>query len=316
MTTGSSRGDRFGVRWGLAGGIALASIEEVREVARYAVAAGFDSLWISHANAVDPIVALACTAEETTELSEVGTSVVPLYGRHPIGLAQLARTAQSALNGRFTLGIGAASQQAVKASMGLPWDRPLAFTRDFIDGLQPLLAGEQADVDGNQVTTHGQLNVTAADTPILLAALGPKMLELAGHRVQGTTVGQCGPRTIATYIAPTLRAAAEAAGRPEPRIMALIRICVTDDVAGAYALARETATRYRTVPSYAAVQDREGLDDPAQLHLIGTRERVLDGLNAYAQAGVTDYRLEIAAHNSAARDATRAALAGYLNTGN
>ena len=120
------------------------------------------------------------------------------------------------------------------------------------------------------MTTHGQLNITAPDTPILLAALGPRMLDLAGRRVQGTTVGQCGPRTIATYIAPTLRAAAEAARRPEPRIMALIRICVTDDTAGAFALARETATRYRAVPSYAAVQDKEGLADPAELHLIGT----------------------------------------------
>jgi F420-dependent oxidoreductase-like protein len=309
-------GDRFGVRWGLAGGTALASIGEVREVAQYAAAARFDSLWISHANAVDPIVALACTADETAALSEVGTSVVPLYGRHPIGLAQLARTAQSALNGRFTLGIGAASLQAVKASMGLAWDRPLAYTRDFIDGLEPLLAGEQADVDGNEATTHGKLNINAADTPILLAALGPRMLELAGRRVQGTTVGQCGPRTIASYIAPTIRAAAAAAGRPEPRIMALIRICVTNDVAGAYALARETAARYRVVPSYAAVQDREGLEDLAELHLIGTWERIVEGLNAYATAGVTDFRLEIAAHDSTARDATRVALAQHLNSTN
>src|SRR5689334_19248361 len=133
--------NRFGVRWGLAGGTTLASLDEAREVARYAVAAGFDSLWISHANAVDPIVALAAIADDTAGLSEVGTSVVPLYGRHPIGLAQLARTAQSALGGRFTLGIGAASRQAVKASMGLPWDRPLGYTREFIDGLLPLLAG-------------------------------------------------------------------------------------------------------------------------------------------------------------------------------
>ena len=309
----STSGDRFGVRWGLAGGTTLASVAEAREVARYAVAAGFDSLWISHANAVDPIVALAAIADETAGLSEVGTSVVPLYGRHPIGLAQLARTAQSALNGRFTLGIGAASKQAVKTSMGLPWDRPLGFTRDFIDGLQPLLAGQQADVDGSEVTTHGQLNITAADTPILLAALGPKMLELAGRRVQGTTVGQCGPHTIASYIAPNLRAAADAAGRPEPRIMALIRICVTDDVAGAYALARETAARYRTVPSYAAVQDKEGLAEPADLHLIGTWARVIEGLHAYAEAGVTDFRLEVAAHDGASREATRAALARYLN---
>ena len=306
-------GDRLGVRWGLAGGIALASIAEVREVAKYADAAGFDSLWISHSNAVDPVVALACTAEETANLAEVGTSVVPLYGRHPIGLAQLARTAQSALSGRFTLGIGAASRQAVATSMGLPWDRPLAFTRDFINGLQPLLAGEQADVNGTEITTHGQLNIIAADTPILLAALGPKMLRLAGERVQGTTVGQCGPHTIASYVAPAIRAAADAVGHPDPRIMALIRICVTEDVAGAYALAGETAARYRMVPSYAAVQDREGPQDPAELHLIGTWERVLEGLDAYARAGVTDFRLEIAAHNDEARATTRAALANYLN---
>ncbi|MET0326938.1 MAG: LLM class flavin-dependent oxidoreductase, partial [Ilumatobacteraceae bacterium] len=240
---GAGAGDRLGVRWGLAGGTALASIDEVCEVARYAVAAGFDSLWISHANAVDPIVALASTAAETTGLVEVGTSVVPLYGRHPIGLAQLARTAQSALHGRFTLGIGAASRNAVRTSMGLAWNRPLAHTRDFIAGLQPLLAGEVADVDGESVTTHAELNIAAAGTPILLAALGPRMLELAGRRVQGTTLGQCGPRTIASYVAPALHAAAEAEGRPTPRIMALIRICVTDDPGPAYALARETAAR-------------------------------------------------------------------------
>jgi 5,10-methylenetetrahydromethanopterin reductase len=315
MTASSDRpasGDRLGVRWGLAGGIALASIDEVREVTRYAVAAGFDSLWISHANAVDPIVALAATADDNAALAEVGTSVVPLYGRHPIGLAQLARTAQCALGGRFTLGIGAASRQAVAASMGLAWEHPLAYTREFIEGLQPLLAGRAANVDGTQVTTHAEPNIAAPDTPVLLAALGPRMLELAGRTVQGTTVGQCGPRTIETFIAPRIRAAAADVGRPAPRIMALIRLCVTDDHAGAYALARDTATRYRAVPSYAAVQDMEGVDDPAELHLIGSWERVLDGLGAYAAAGVTDFRLEVAAHNREAGEVTREALARHL----
>jgi len=201
---------------------------------------------------------------------------------------------------------------AVAASMGLRWEHPLAYTREFIAGLLPLLAGEVADLDGSQVTTHAQLNIAAPDTPVLLAALGPGMLELAGRTVQGTTVGQCGPRTIATHVAPRIRAAAAGAGRPEPRIMALIRICVTDDHAGAYALARDTATRYRAVPSYARVQDMEGVDDPADLHLIGSWERILDGLAAYASAGATDFRLEIAAHDTAARDATREALAGHL----
>lgn len=311
-TSGRGRGDRLGVRWGLAGGTALASVAEVAEVARYAVGAGFDSLWVSQANAVDPTVALAAVAADTEGLAEVGTSVVPIYGRHPIGVAQAARTAQSALGGRFTLGIGAASLGAVSSSMGMAWDHPLGYTREFIAGLQPLLAGRAADVVGEQVTARWEPNITAAHTPILLAALGPRMLDLAGRTVQGTSVGQCGPRTIATYIAPRLNEAAAAADRPAPRIMALIRLCVTDDPAAATALARETSLRYRAVPSYAAVQDREGLDDLADLHLVGSWERVLDGLGEYAAAGVTDYRLEIAAPDEASRDASRAALAEHL----
>jgi 5,10-methylenetetrahydromethanopterin reductase len=305
--------DRLGVRWGLAGGIAISSIAEAVDVARYANAAGFDGLWISHSNAVDPIVALACVADEIPDLGEVGTSVTPIYGRHPIGLAQLARTAQSTLGGRFTLGVGASSRGAANDSMGLSWSRPLQFTREFIDGLQPLLGGELATVEGEQLTTRAELNIDAVDTPILLAALGPRMLDLAGRRVAGTSVGQCGPRTIASYVAPTINEAAAAAGQPTPRIMALIRICVTDDHAGAYVLAGETAQRYRMVPSYSAVQDKEGLADPAELHLIGSWERILDGLGAYAESGVTDFRLEVAAHTEEAREATRDALAAHLS---
>jgi F420-dependent oxidoreductase-like protein len=308
-------GDRFGVRWGLAGGTTIASVAEAREVARYAAAAGFDSLWISHASGVDPIVALACAAAEAAPLREVGTSVVPIYGRHPIGVAQLARTAQSALDGRFTLGIGAASLGAVRTSMGMAWERPLQYTREFITGLVPLLAGEAAAVDGAQVTTHADLGIVSAPTPILLAALGPKMLDLAGRTVAGTTVGQCGPRTIASYIAPTIAAAAAAAGRPEPRIMALIRICVTDDPGPARELARATSARYRQVPSYQHVQDREGLDDLGDLHLVGGWPEVADGLARYAAAGVTDFRIEVAAPDDRSRDATRMALAAHLSGG-
>ena len=311
----SDGNDRFGVRWGLAGGIAIASIAEAKEVARFAEDGGFDGLWISHSNAVDPMVALACVADDASTLAEFGTSVTPIYGRHPIGLAQIARTTQSALGGRFTLGIGAASKGAVATTMGLPWERPLGFTREFIDGLQPLLAGSAAEVEGEQLTARAELAIDADDTTILLAALGPRMLDLAGRRVAGTSVGQCGPRTVETYVAPSIGAAAADAGRPTPRIMALIRLCVAttqSDVDGAKAIAATTAERYRTVPSYAKVQDMEGLDDPAELHLIGSWEHVLDGLGRYAEAGVTDFRLEVSAPSEASREASKEALASYL----
>ncbi len=305
--------DRFGVRWGLAGGVALASVDAVGELAAWAGDVGFDSFWVSQANAVDPVVALAAAADRCQALTEVGTSVVPLYGRHPLPVAQMARTAQSALGGRLTLGIGPSHAGPVAQTFGLGWERPLGYTTEFLDGLQPLLAGREAAAEGEQLVTRGELAIDAPDTPILLAALGPRMLDLAGRRTAGTTVGQCGPTTIRTHIAPRIREAAANAGRPEPRIMALIRLCITDDVDGAYQLAREVGARYAAWPSYAAVLAREGVADPGDLHLIGSAAQVLDGLAAYAEAGVTDFRLEVAAHDERSRASSQEALAGYLS---
>lgn len=302
----------LGVRWGFAGGVALSSIDQVRASAADAISAGFTSFWISQSTAVDPVVAFAAIAAEAVELDEVGTSVVPLYGRHPLGVAQMVRTAQSALGGRLTLGIGPSHRAPVEDSLGLSWDRPLSYTKEFLDGLLPLLAGQEVSSEGQQLVTRVDLNIEAPDTPVLLAALGPRMLSLAGARTDGTTVGQCGPRTIGSHIAPLVNEAAAAAARPEPRIMALIRICVTDDVDAAYNLAKEVGAFYAALPSYAAVLQREGLDQPADLHLIGSWEQVLDGLGRYAEAGTTDFRIEIVSPDRAGYEKTLSALGTYL----
>lgn len=305
--------NKFGVRWGLAGGVALRTVDEVRRAGLWAQQAGFDSFWVSQSTAVDPTVALAAVAADIRGLSEVGTSVVPLYGRHPLGLAQMVRTAQSALDGRFTLGIGPSHREPVEGSLGLSWDRPLGYTREFLDGLAPLLTGRVAEAVGRQLTTRAELNIDAPDTPILLAALGPNMLRLAGERAAGTTVGQCGPNTIRTHVAPLINQAAADAGRSTPRIMALIRLCVTDDHDSAYALAREVGAGYARMPSYASVLAKEGLGEPADLHLIGSAQQVLDGLARYAEAGVTDFRLEVSAPDDRSRDSSRQALIDHLS---
>jgi 5,10-methylenetetrahydromethanopterin reductase len=306
--------DRFGLSWGMAGGTVLASIAEARAAARLAEEIGFEHFWISHAAGVDSLAALACLGGDFPGLREVGTSVVPLYGRHPLALAQLARTAQNALGGRLTLGIGTGNQGFVEGKLGLAWGKPYTYAREFIDALAPLLDGKPADATGSLVSAHGELGIEAAPTPILLAALGPRMLRFAGARLQGTTLGQCGPRTISSYILPHLREGAEAAGRETPpRVLALVRICVTDDVAGAKALAREISARYQAIPSYAEATKHEGLDDPSDLHLIGGWPQILDGLAAYGEAGATDLRVQVAAHDAKSRDASHEALADYLS---
>ena len=305
--------DRLGVRWGLAGGTTLRSLTEARNAARFAESAGFDSLWISHAGAIHPMVALACLGDEAPGLAEFGTSVVPIYGKHPIDLAQLALTAQSALNGRFTLGIGAGSKAQAEDRHGIPWDQPYSLTREFVECLVPLLAGQPVEFEGKQLVARAELDIDAPPPPLLLAALGPRMLRFAGARCQGTSLGQCGPRTIRDYVLPCLQEGAARSGREDPpRVMALVRVCVSEDHAGAYAMASEISAFYQSFPSYQAVLAREGLDDPAQLHLIGSPQQILDGLAEYARAGVTDLRVEVSTHSDAANHATREALASYL----
>ena len=306
--------DRFGIHWGYAGGSALASIEDARDAAKFAEKAGFDSFWISHATGIDPVVALACIGDEFPGLGEMGTSVVPLYGRHPVGLAQLVRTAQSALDGRFTLGVGTASKRHVEGVLGLTWEKPFSYTREFLAALKPLLGGERVDTDGEQISAHAELAIEAKQTPVLLAALGPRMLRFAGSKLQGTTLGQCGPQTISTYILPHLQAGAESVNRDiEPRVMALVRVCVTDDFGGAKALAREISAHYQAIPSYAAATKHDGLDDASDLHLIGSWQQILDGLAEYAQAGATDLRIQVVTHDGKSREATCRALVDYLS---
>lgn len=301
----------LGVRLGFAGGTALTTIDQVRNDAVWADDVGFDSYWVSYVTGVDPLVALPLAAADAPGI-ELGTSVVPTAGRHPIAMAQLARTAQQACDGRFTLGVGPSHQVVVEAMYGEPWDRPLERVREYLEVLVPLCNGDPAAVSGNQITGHTTLTVPCDPVPVVLAALGPKMLELAGRCTAGTHVGQCGPRTIADHTAPTIKAAAEAAGRPEPRIIALVNLCVGSDPTAIRRAAAEAAGNYAALPSYQAMLNREGIEDPTDLILAGSMNEIADGLRRYAEAGATDLRLGIYAPDDTHAHQTRDALGAWL----
>jgi len=305
-------GSDLGVRIGYGAGTGLTSVDQVRAEAVWASAAGFESFWLSQVFGVDPIVALAAVGAAVPQVAELGTSVVPLTGRHPLALAAEARTAQSALEGRFTLGIGTSHAMVGEGFFGESHRRPFTRASEFLEALLPLLQGQPADVDGDEVFAKGWLTIDAEPCPVLLAALGPRMLELAGRLTQGTTVGSCGPRTIATHVAPLINDAAERAGRPAPRIVALVGVCVTDDPAGVRAHSREQSQMYDSFPSYRAALDREGVASGADLILAGSIDEIIVGLAAYADAGATDLRVMVASRNEDERASTREALARTL----
>jgi len=305
----------LGVRVGWAGGTGLTSIDQVRENARFAVEAGFDAFWVSQIFGVDPMVALAAVASDVESLAEVGSSVVPLYGRHPLVMAAQARTAQSATNGRFTLGLGPSHAVFVEGFFGEPYTQPGTRSVEFVEAIAPLLKGEHTNVDGVELTAHGWLTIDCEPVPMLLAAMGPRMLKLAGRLTTGTLLGTAvGPKTVADHIVPLIAQAAVDAGNPPPRIMPSPMIAVTNDTDSAYQRCLEQNALYRELPAYRAMLDREGVDSSADLLIAGSEDQVTAGLLDYVHAGATDLRIGIASVDEETQDRSRAYLANLLGT--
>jgi 5,10-methylenetetrahydromethanopterin reductase len=148
---------------------------------------------------------------------------------------------------------------------------------------------------------------------VLVAALGDRMLRLAGRLAAGTILWMTGPRSIETHIAPKLRTAAREAGRPEPRLVAGMHVVLTArPEAARQRIARLLAT-YGQMPSYRAMLEREGSADPSQLALIGD-ERTLDrGLERLRSIGVSDFEASVAhVDEEGAEERTLAYLASRL----
>ena len=250
---------------------------------------GFASVWMAHIFGVDALTALAVAGQGITGL-EVGTAVVPTYPRHPAALAQQALTAALALDGSLALGIGLSHKIVIEDMYGYSFDSPATHMSEFLSVLLPLLADEPASFTGR--TMRAQIGLSTPRTgrvPVLLAAMAPRMLKLAAQRTDGTILWMTGPATIRDYIAPTLNAAASEAGRPDPRIVCLLPVCVTDDAEAARARAAKGFEIYGQLPSYRAMLDREGAQGPADVAIVGDEDAVAERIAALADCGVTDF---------------------------
>jgi alkanesulfonate monooxygenase SsuD/methylene tetrahydromethanopterin reductase-like flavin-dependent oxidoreductase (luciferase family) len=115
------------------------------------------------------------------------------------------------------------------------------------------------------------------------------MLELAGAFTDGTILSWVGPRTIDEHIRPKLSAAAANAGRPDPRIIALFSVCVTDDEVGARAAVDRWFADHGEVPSYTGMLEREGVSGPADVAFIGDEASLDERIRELAAVGVTDF---------------------------
>ena len=261
----------------------------LREELQRAADHGFTSAWMSNIFGVDALTALAVAGNQVPGI-EVGTAVVPTYPRHPAVLAQQARTVAAAVDGRLVLGIGLSHKVVIEDMFGYDFSRPVLHMREYLAVLLPLLDRQSVSFTGTTVRANvGLTTPSPGRVPVVVAALGTQMLRLAGAQADGTVLWMTGPATVRDHVVPVITAAAESAGRPGPRVVCILPVCVTDDPDAARERAARIFAIYGELPSYRAMLDREGATGPADVAIVGDEDAVSAQISALAEAGVTDF---------------------------
>jgi F420-dependent oxidoreductase-like protein len=270
------------------------AVDELVQAARNAHAHGLD-LWTAQLFDIDALTALAVVGREVPGLG-IGTAVVPTYPRHPMVMAMQALTVQAASGGRLSLGIGLSHQMVIEGAFGLSFSTPVRHMREYLEILMPLLHTGQVTFEGEEYTARTLAPMKPAGStppPVIVAALGSQMLKLAGRLADGTALWMVGPKTLADHVAPTITKAAEVAGRPVPRIVVGLPVCVTADIAAAKEKAAGSFGFYNNLPSYRAMLDREGADGPADVAVIGDEDQVATELRRLSDLGATELSLPV-----------------------
>jgi F420-dependent oxidoreductase-like protein len=289
------------------------STDQVVRQAERAEADGFAALWYPSAVLGDPLTAMALAARATTGI-ELGTAVLPSYLCHPVLQAnRSAAVAEAAGPGRFTVGVGPSHRPVIEDRYGLSYATPGRHTEEYVQVLAGLLRGERVEFSGAEyrVQADPPAALGGARVPVLVAALGPRLLRVAGAHAAGTILWMANARATEQHVAPRIREAAADAGRPEPRIVAGLPVAVHDDVAEARAVAAEQYVVYGQLPNYRRILEKGGVAGPADAVLVGDEAAVTAQIRALFEAGATDFwaaPFPVGEDRSGSRARTRALL--------
>jgi F420-dependent oxidoreductase-like protein len=259
--------------------------------------AGFTSIWVPQVPGdFDALTAITLVGRATRRI-ELGTAVVPIQTRHPIAMAQAALSNQAVCEGRFTLGLGTSHHWIIQDMLGLPYERPAHQMRGYLEVLNAALRGPgSVDVENDGYRVHSPIDVTDwGPTPVLLAALGPVMLRLAGEHASGTILWMADERAVAEHVVPRITKAAAEAGRSAPRVIVgvPVAICSNDEVDDARAHANRVLGQAEFSPNYQRLLARGDATSMGHILAAGDESAVVDRLRAFRDAGATDLAVRV-----------------------
>lgn len=262
---------------------------------------GFRSVWTTQMpDARDASLVLAAYANATQRVT-LGTGVLPIYTRHPTAMAQMAATLDELSGGRFILGIGISHKVTVESMWGLRIDKPVDAMRDYLTIVRTSLRDGSCSFEGTHFTARWSHSAPRRpDLPIMISALNPRMLDLAGEMADGVVLYMCTPTYVRDHIIPAIAAGRRKVGKTMEgfEIVAAVPVCLTSDRAAGQNVFRQTVARYANLPYYRKMMDASGLKSEleagevseATLDLlagIGDEEQVRSAVRRYQEAGVT-----------------------------
>jgi F420-dependent oxidoreductase-like protein len=276
------------MRIGLTGG--GSTVAKIVEQAQDAESDGFTSLWYASSVAGDPLVAMAIAGRETTSI-ELGTAVLQTYPCHPLLQANRVAAAANAM-GRpgLTLGLGPSHAPVIRDVLGLSYAHPGRNTGEYLRIVSALLVGEDVNFDGYDWGAHTSGRMVSLDYPIplLLSALSPRMLGIAGQFGDGVVLWMASATAIETTIWPILYGAAAAHGRPTPRIVAGLPIAVHDNMTEARAAVTAMSSGYAGRANFQRIIESGGGTSPGDIAVVGNEAAVTQQLHDLVGAGATD----------------------------
>jgi F420-dependent oxidoreductase-like protein len=258
--------------------------------------AGFTSIWVPQLPGDFDALTAAAIMGRATQRIELGTAVVPVQTRHPVAMAQQALSTQAVCEGRFTLGLGPSHHWIVRDQLGLAYERPAHLMRNYLEVLNAAFAGPgTVDVENDQYRVHSPVDVTDLAMPVLIAALAPAMLRIAGERAAGTILWMADERAIAEHVAPRITKAAAEAGRPGPRIVAGVPVCLCakDEVDTARECANQLLGHAEYSPNYQRLLERGDATDVGDILAAGDETAIALRLRRFRDAGATDLSVRL-----------------------